>query len=265
MRQATEGIQQSVLVTGAASGIGQATALAFGQAGALVWCADLRLEKVEETARHIATSGGTGHAIQLDVTAETDWEKAVEAIFQASGRLDVLVNSAGISHAAPIAEMPLEDWRRVLAINLDGTFLGTKHAVRAMRQAGGSGAIINISSASGLKAAPGASAYCASKAAVIMFSQAVAKECIAHGDRIRVNCICPAGVKTPMWESMPFFQELVTQSGSVAGAYAMLAKDALEGRFAEAAEIAQAALYLASDAAKYVTGTELVVDGGFTA
>lgn len=255
---------QTVLVTGAASGIGQATACAFGQAGALVWCADLDLEKAQETARQIATSGGTGHAIQLDVTVETDWEKAMEAVLQDSGRLDVLVNSAGISHAAPIAEMSLEEWRRVLAINLDGTFLGTKHAVRAMRQAGGSGAIINISSASGLKAAPGASAYCASKAAVIMFSQTVAKECIAHGDRIRVNCICPAGVKTPMWETMPFFQELIGQTGSVDGAYAVLAKDAIEGRFAEAAEIAQAALYLASDAGRYVTGTELVVDGGFT-
>jgi 3(or 17)beta-hydroxysteroid dehydrogenase len=201
---------------------------------------------------------------RLDVTSEESWQQAIDLVLERHGRLDVLVNSAGISFARPFAEMSLEEWRRVMAVNLEGVFLGTKHAALAMRRHGVKGSIVHVSSASGIKASPGATAYCASKAAVNMFSRTAAKECAEQGDGIRVNTICPAGVRTPMWTSMPFFRDLVEKTGSEDGAFRALAQSALHGRFAEPEEIAQAILYLASDESLYVTGAELVIDGGYT-
>jgi NAD(P)-dependent dehydrogenase (short-subunit alcohol dehydrogenase family) len=149
-----------------------------------------------------------------------------------------------------------------MAVNLDGVFLGTRHALRAMAASGG--CIVNVSSASGLKAAAGASAYSASKAAVCMFSRAVAKECRDQGIPIRVNTVCPAGVKTPLWSSMPFFQDLIRQTGSEEEAYKAMEAATPGSRFAEPEEIARAILYLVSDEARSVTGTDLVIDGGYT-
>jgi NAD(P)-dependent dehydrogenase (short-subunit alcohol dehydrogenase family) len=179
-------------------------------------------------------------------------------------RLDSLVNSAGINFAAPVTEMRLEDWRNVLATNLDGVFLGTKHAIAAMRRQTYGGSIINVSSAAGIKPSPGASAYSASKAAVCMFTKAVAKECQQRGDNIRINTVCPGRVKTPIWKNLPFFQDLIQKQGSVEAAFSVLEQSAPFGRFAQPEEIAQAILYLASDDARYVTGIDLVVDGGHT-
>lgn len=248
------------LVAGAASGIGRAAAALLAREGATVLCADID----EAGVRQIVEELGAGAtACRLEVTDETDWQRAMQRIVDEHGRLDILVNCAGISHAQPVVEMSLEAWRRVMAVNLEGVFLGTKQAIIAMRRSGG-GSIVNIASASGLKASPGASAYCTSKAAVCMFSKAVAKECLANGDAIRINTVCPAGVRTPMWNSMPFFQELVQQTGSEDAAYTELARDALHQRFAEPEEIAQAILFLASDASLYVTGTDFVIDGGYT-
>jgi NAD(P)-dependent dehydrogenase (short-subunit alcohol dehydrogenase family) len=192
---------------------------------------------------------------------EPDWEKAMKQVLAAHGRLDVLVNCAGISFAAPVTEMHLDDWRRVMAVNLDGTFIGTKHAVRVMRQQPAGGSIVNVSSVSGIKASAGASAYSTSKAAVCMFTKAVAKECKERGDNIRCNTICAGGVKTPMWKSMPFFQELMARHGSEAAAFAAMEQ---AGRFADPDEIALAILYLASDEARSITGTDLVIDDGYT-
>ena len=143
-------------------------------------------------------------------------------------------------------------------------FLGTKHAILTLRQTGG-GSIVHISSASGLKSAPGASAYSASKAAVCMFVKAAAKECLQNGDKIRINTVCPAGVKTPLWREMPFFRDLVETTGSEEAAFREMAKSDPQGRFAEPEEIARAVLYLASDESLYVTGTDLLVEGGYTA
>src|SRR5262249_5596235 len=137
-------------------------------------------------------------------------------------RLDVAVNNAGVAVSRPVAEMTIAEWRRVLQINLDGGFLGAKHAIRAM-QRGNAGSIINVASASGIKASPGASAYCASKAAVRMFSKTVALECAAAGSRIRVNVVSPGGVKTPIWEKMDFWPGLVAQHGSPEAAWQSLA------------------------------------------
>jgi len=252
------------LVTGAASGIGRATAVLLAREGAAVLCADLDAEGAGATAEIIQEMRGNASSGRLDVTSEESWREAIERTVDTFGRLDVLVNSAGISFGKPVTDMSLDDWRRVMAVNLEGAFLGTKHAILAMRRTGG-GSIVHISSASGLKAAPGASAYSASKAAVCMFVKAAARECLQNGDKIRVNTVCPGGVKTPLWREMPFFRDLVEKTGSEEAAFRELAQSDPQGRFAEPEEIAQAVLYLASDESLYVTGTDLVVDGGYTA
>jgi 3(or 17)beta-hydroxysteroid dehydrogenase len=247
------------LVIGAASGIGRATAVLLSEHGAAVWCSDLKAAGAAATAKSIA-----GKSAGLDVTSEADWESVIAAVLAEQARLDVLVNTAGISFACPVPEMNVEDWRRVLRVNLEGVFLGTKHAIRAMRVTGGS--IVNISSAAGLKPMPGASAYSTSKAAVCMFSRIAAKECVDAGLAIRVNTVCPGGVKTPLWRTMSFFRELVAKTGSEDTAFqAMLAGQPAGSRFAEPEEIAHAILYLASDESRFVTGSDLVIDAGFRA
>jgi 3(or 17)beta-hydroxysteroid dehydrogenase len=146
------------LVTGAGSGIGRATDVTLAAHGAAVACADLNLAGAEETAAAITADGGSGRAYRLDVTAEPAWQDLLEQILRAHGRLDITVNCAGISFACPVADMSLEDWRRVMAVNLGGVFLGTKHAIRTMRQSGRGGSVVNVASVSGIKAQPGASA-----------------------------------------------------------------------------------------------------------
>ena len=146
------------LVTGAGSGIGRATAVTLAAQGAAVACADLSLAGAEEAAAAITAGGGSSWAYRLDVTAEPAWQEVMEQILQGQGRLDIAVNCAGISFACPVADMSLEDWRRVMAVNLEGVFLGTKHAIRAMRKGGRGGSVVNVSSVSGIKAQPEASA-----------------------------------------------------------------------------------------------------------
>jgi len=255
---------KKALIAGAASGIGRATALLLAQNGATITCADLDEAGATATVATAMKKGGTANALSLDVTSETSWEAATEDVLRRYSRLDVLINCAGVSFASPVTETKLEDWRRIMAVNVEGVFLGTKHAIIAMRRQAKGGSIINVSSASGIKASAGASLYSASKAAVGMFTKAIAKECVERNDSIRVNCVCPSGVKTPMWRSMPFFRELVTKSGSEEAAFHAMAETLLERRFAEPEEIAEAILYLASDESRFVTGTELVIDGGYT-
>ena len=246
-----------VLVTGAGSGIGRATACMLAFEGARVAATDLRIETVEETARQ---AGGEILALSLDVTSEADWERTLAELTERWDGVDALVHSAGLSFAKPTIEMSLEEWRRVMAVNLDGAFLGVKHCLKAMSGHGGS--LVLVASASGLKAAAGASVYAASKAALLHFARCAALEAAPLG--IRVNTVCPAGVETAMWEDQPFFQSLAQQKGSEAAAYAELAASTPLRRFARPDEIAQAICYLVSDEAAYVTGAELVIDGGYT-
>jgi 2-keto-3-deoxy-L-fuconate dehydrogenase len=247
------------LVTGAGSGIGAATAQLFAAHGAVVYCTDLKVTRVLDIERADSTDSQLTN-LRLDVRQEADWESAVATVLRQQGRLDILVHAAGISAAVPLAETTLAEWRRVFATNVDGTFLAIKHGIRAMRDAGGT--IVVVGSASGIRPAAGATAYSTSKAAVSMLVRAAAKECREGKLPIRINVVSPAGVKTPMWRAMPFFQDLIRQHGSEDAAFAALEADA-SSRFAEAEEIAQSVLFLVSDAACHVTGVELPVDGGY--
>jgi NAD(P)-dependent dehydrogenase (short-subunit alcohol dehydrogenase family) len=252
------------LVTGAASGIGRAAALLLAREGARVFVTDVEEAGAERVAAEVRQAQGQAHALALDVKVEQDWQKAVGQVLGMWGKLDVAVNNAGLAVSRPLGETTLSEWRRVLAVNLDGVFLGTKYAVLAMRQGKG-GSIINVGSASGVRASAGAAAYCASKGGVRLFSRAVALECAQRGDGIRVNTIIPAGVRTGLWERMDFWPGLVAEAGSPEAAWQALARSTPLGRFAEPDEIAQGILYLASDESSYMTGAELVLDGGYTA
>lgn len=244
------------LVCGAGSGIGRSTAISLASEGAFVFATDVNALAAQQTAVDI---GSMALSAELDIVDEAAWESTIQRIVASRGRLDVLVNSAGVSAAAALAELSLAEWRRVMSINLDGAFLGTKHALRAMGTSGGS--IVHVSSASGIKGAAGAAAYSTSKAALCMFTKVAAKECRDQGLPIRVNTVCPGGVKTPLWTTMSFFRDMCRELGSDDAAFAELAKTG--GPFAEPGDIVAAILFLASDEARFVTGIDLLVDGGF--
>ncbi len=269
-------VGRSVFVSGGASGIGRATVLRFAREGARVAVGDVDAGAARETVRAVTEGGGDGLALALDVTNEASWKSALDATVARFGGLDVLVNNAGVSAASPIADTTLSDWRRIMSVNLDGVFLGTKHAIQVMRDSqkrsvptstAGTRSIVNVASASGVKAAAGAAAYCASKAAVIMLTRVAAQECAQAGDGIRVNCVLPGGTQTPMWDQMPFFRDLVEKHGSREAAFAAMAADTPTtlGRMALPDEIAGAIAFLASDECAFITGAALAVDGGYTA
>ena len=249
------------IVTGAARGIGAAVAAAFAAEGAIVWVTDID----EAGGRAVAAALGAPHRFaHLDVRLEADWERVVGATVVAYGRLDILVNNAGITgfEAGVVAHDPehasLADWRAVHATNLDGVFLGCKHAIRAMRPAG-QGAIVNISSRSGLVGIPAAAAYAASKAAVRNHTKTVALWCAGQGLAIRCNSIHPAAVLTPMWEPM------LGDGPDRAARMAAFVADTPLRRFGRPEEVAALCVLAASDEATYMTGAELVIDGGLLA
>jgi NAD(P)-dependent dehydrogenase (short-subunit alcohol dehydrogenase family) len=250
------------LVSGAASGIGQATAVTLAAQGAAVFCADLNLEGAEAVAASIMAAGGTAWSCPLDVTSELSWRGTMDQVHRTAAALDIVVNCAGIAAASPVADTSLDEWRRVMGVNLEGVFLGTKHAIRLMRQVGRGGSIVNVSSVSGVKSQPNSAAYCTSKAGVIMFSKTAALECLRSGDKIRVNVVSPGGVKTPLWRTMPFFQDLMASEGGEEQAFKAMESSAPHSRFALPEEIALAILYLASDESLYVNGANLIIDNG---
>lgn len=253
--------ERVALISGGASGIGRATARLFGKEGAFVAVADVDQPKAEDVARGIVSDGGRAIALELDVAVERDWEAGVATVLETAGRLDMFAACAGIAHAKPVTEMSLDEWRRVHAVNLDGVFLGTKHAIPAMRNTGG-GSIVIVSSVSGIKASAGASAYCSSKAALRLLARTVALECAANGEPIRVNTVFPGAVRTPMWQGTPYWEQLRAEHESDDDAWKALGAGAALRRVAEPDEIAQVILFLASSAASYMTGAEIVVDGG---
>jgi NAD(P)-dependent dehydrogenase (short-subunit alcohol dehydrogenase family) len=248
------------IVTGAARGIGEAIARAFVAEGAFVYVTDID----EARGRTLAENLGEKVRFEaLDVREEDDWRRVIAAILLEQGALDVLVNNAAVTgfEAGRVAHDPehatLEDWRSVHATNLDGTFLGCKHAIGAMRLAG-KGSIINISSRSGLVGIPAAAACASSKAAIRNHSKTVALWCASQGLAIRCNSI-PAAILTPMWEPM------LGTSPDREARMAALVQDTLLRRFGSPEEVAAIAVLLASDEATYITGTEVNIDGGLLA
>ena len=247
------------IVTGATSGIGAAAARRLAEEGAAVLVTGRDEGRGQAVVDSIAAAGGEARFQPLDVTDEAAWQATVDGVMAAHGRLDILFNNAGITRAEPIAEVSLETWRRIMAVNADGVFLGTRSAIPAMRRSGG-GSIVNMSSVLGIVGTAHLAAYTASKGAVRYLTKCVALECARDGSGIRVNSIHPAFVATPMME-----ETAIRMYGDAATGAREFGKMHPVGHVGEPADIANGVVYLASDEAKFVTGTELVIDGGYTA
>ncbi len=241
------------LISGGARGMGATEARLFAAEGAKVVIGDVLEAEGRLTEADIKGAGGEAVFVRLDVTNEADWQHAVATAVDRFGKLDILVNNAGVSGHGKVEEVSLEEWNRVMDINSTGVFLGTKTAIPAMRQAGG-GSIINISSQLGLVGTDNSSPqYQASKGSVRLLTKATAIQYASEG--IRVNSVHPGPVETPMTEARradPAVREL------------MLSRIPI-GRYGQPEDIAYGVLYLASDEAGYITGSELVIDGGWTA
>ena len=240
------------LISGAARGQGETEARLFAREGASVVLGDILESEGEAAATAIGESGGDARFIALDVTSEDDWISAVRFTVETFGRLDILINNAAIYARTLIVDTDIEEWRRIMDINMTGVFLGTKHAVPAMRESGG-GSIINISSTAGLVGSARGSAYGTSKGGVRLFTKYTA---IQHApDGIRANSIHPGPVDTEM-----ISDNLSTPEGRAES----LARIPL-GRIGTVMDVAYGALFLASEESSFVTGSELVIDGGMTA
>jgi len=251
------------LVTGGASGIGRGCAELLAAEGAKVVITDIQDAKGAELA---AAIGGDAVYLTHDVTSEDAWIGVVAQIEKRFGRLDILVNNAGIGIGGPVTEFSLADWRRQQAINVEGVFLGVKHSLPLMRRSGG-GSIINVSSIAGLTGAANMTAYCATKGAVRLFTKAAAMECATARDGVRVNSIHPGIIETPIWDTI---SSTVADGGNAAPTRTMNLDDMTAvatplGHKGWPVDIAQGVLFLASDESKYMTGAELVIDGGMTA
>lgn len=245
--------EKVALITGGASGIGRATALLFARAGAAIAIADVNADAGRRVADAIVQSGGRAFFESADVTRAADCQQVVERAIREFGRIDILFNNAGIIRRATVLDLSEEDWDRVMAVNLKSIYLMSREVIPHMQKAGG-GAIINTASGWGLTGGAKAAVYCASKGAVVLLTKAMA---IDHGPQnIRVNCICPGDTDTGMLREEA--QQLREENSRF---LAESAKRPL-GRVGTPEELAQAALYLASDASSFVTGTTLVVDGG---
>lgn len=248
-----------VLITGAAGGLGQAMAHLFAAEGATLVLTDLGQDRLDALKAALSSSGHDRVLVmEQDVTDEALWDAVIDKTVAGFGRLDVLVNNAGIGYMADLEETSLAEWKRVHAINSEGPFLGTRKAIKVMKLTGG-GSIVNISSIAGLIGAVNLAAYCSSKGAVRLFTKAAALHCARRGYNIRVNSVHPSFTETPM------VRDMITSARNPDKMEAALATAAPMGRMGRPEEVAYAVLYLASDESSFVTGTELAVDGGNTA
>src|SRR3984893_5695538 len=247
-------------VTGAGSGIGEHIARLFAQQGAHVVLADIREDAAQRVASEIQEGGGSARALQLDVAEESEVKAAIARVAASDGRLDILVNNAGISHVGTILETSLEDWERVMRVNARGVFLCAREGVRQMlAQSPGGGVIINMSSVAATIGIERRLPYCSSKGAVLALTRSIALDFATQ--RLRCNAICPGTVQTPFVDgylarNFAGHEDEVRQQ--------LHARQPI-GRMGRPDEIANAALYLASDEAAFVTGSALVIDGGWTA
>lgn len=244
------------LITGAASvpGLGSATAERFAGEGASVFLTDIDEGGAEAVARSIRARGGKAHAARHDVVSEADWDRVMAWVIGEAGRLDVLVNNAGVAVLRMIEAMTSAEWLKQNDINLNSVFYGTQRAVKEMRRVGEGGSIINLSSVAGSVGVPGCGAYSASKGGVRLFSKVIALECAK--DKIRVNSVHPGMIMTNMQKVA--LQDNPEQYDIIAAAIPM-------GIFGDPVDIANMNLFLASDESRYVTGAEFVVDGGLIA
>jgi NAD(P)-dependent dehydrogenase (short-subunit alcohol dehydrogenase family) len=251
---------KSVVITGAGSGVGRASALRFASEGAKVVCADVQEDWLDETVKLVAEQGGTAVGSACDVTREADVRDAIGTAVEEFGRLDVMFNNAGVATPRPgmlFEDHSDDDWDRLFAINLRGVFYGMKHAVTTFKEQGGGGAIVNTGSVAGL-VGWGGTVYGATKGGVVQLTRAVAIE-VAPFD-IRVNCICPAGMPTTNFipTTDAFAERPSDLVDSVAASHPL-------GRIITPEDCAAAALFLASDDARNLTGVLLPVDGGYVA
>ena len=248
---------KTAIVTGAARGLGEAIALLLAKEGAKVVVTDVLEDGGKEVAEEIRREGGKAIFIKHDVASEDSWSEVIEKTLSEFGKLDILVNNAGVMLIKEIENTSLEEWRWLMSINLDGVFLGTKHAIGAMKKSGG-GSIVNISSAVGLiGTADDTAAYSTSKGAVRLFTKAAAMECskAGHNYNIRVNSVHPGVIETPMVASMSRDKEFRKKLETMHPI----------GFLGKPIDIAYVVLYLASDESRLATGAEFVVDGGWTA
>ena len=253
------------LVTGGASGIGQAISELLAEEGAKVVVTDVDELRGPDVVAGIKKAGHEAIFLPQDVTSEPQWAEIVGHIEKRFGRLDIMVSNAGIGIAVPsIVDMSLADWRKQTAINLDGVFLSVKHCLRAMRKGGRGGSVIMMSSLAGLRGSQTLAGYCATKGGVRLFAKSIAMECASFGDGIRVNSVHPGIIDTPIWGKIPTGAQGSGRNAPIDPEERAKMATPL-GYAGQARDIANGVLYLASDASRYVTGSELVIDGGMNA
>ena len=252
---------KGAIVTGGASGIGEACSETLAREGASVLITDIDDLRGKEVVARITKAGGTAHCLRHDVRDEAAWPGVIAEAEKRFGRLDIMVANAGVGIMAPIAEMTLADWQKQQAINLDGVFLSIKHAIPALKKQGG-GSIVLMSSIAGLRGAPGLAAYSATKGGVRLLAKSVALEHAA--DNIRCNSVHPGIIATPIWEKIPT-GAAGNRSNAPIDPRERAAGVVPLTRVGEAQDIANGVVFLCSEAASYMTGQELVIDGGMTA
>jgi len=256
------------LVTGAGRGLGAASAQRLAAAGAKVAVTDIETDQPEKVVAEIRKSRGEAIFLRLDVSSEEGWKVVIKQVVEEFGGLDIVVNNAGVEDMTLVEDTPLDSWRRVMSVNSDGVFLGVKHAIRAMKPGGISGrggSIINMASICAMAALEGAASYSAAKAAVTMLTKVAAVECGKMNYGIRVNSVHPGVILTELVKAG--MEDSARKGIFKSAAEAQTLYESLHpiGRLGEPEDVANAVLYLASDASSFMTGAQLVVDGGFIA
>ena len=247
------------IVTGGASGLGKSSAILLAREGAKIVVTDIDEEDGKKVVQQIKANGGEAIFIKQDVSKEDEWKNVIETTLKTFGKLHILANSAGIGLGGTVEEVTLEDWKNLIDVNLNGTFLGTQYGIKGMKETGEGGSIINFSSIEGLIGDPHLPAYNASKGGVTIFTKSAALHCARQGYGIRINSIHPAYIWTPMVENF------LKAQGDVEEGKKQLESLHPVGHLGEPDDIGYGVVYLASDESKFMTGSELVIDGGYTA
>jgi len=247
------------IVTGGASGLGKSSALLLAREGAKIVVTDIDEEGGKQVVQQIKKDGGEATFIKQDVAKEDEWKNVIETTLETFGKLHILANSAGIGLGGTVEDVTLDEWKNLMDINLNGTFLGTKYGIKGMRKTDEGGSIINFSSIEGLIGDPNLPAYNASKGGVTIFTKSAALHCAKQGYGIRINSIHPAYIWTPMVENF------LKAQGDVEEGKKQLESLHPIGHLGEPDDIGYGVVYLASDESKFMTGSELVIDGGYTA